>query len=54
MFKPVRVVATFILLAAIGLIFVAAFVLDNDVRSSVHYFLYMFKLILCVCHRSYV
>ncbi|KAJ7929255.1 Got1/Sft2-like family-domain-containing protein [Mycena leptocephala] len=31
MFKPVRVVATFILLAAIGLIFVAAFVLDNDI-----------------------
>ncbi|KAG8886468.1 hypothetical protein FRB97_002979 [Tulasnella sp. 331] len=30
MFKPVRVVATLILLAAIGLIFVGAFIIKND------------------------
>ncbi|KAG9014994.1 hypothetical protein FRB94_007066 [Tulasnella sp. JGI-2019a] len=30
MFKPVRVVATLILIAAIGLIFVGAFVIKND------------------------
>jgi len=31
MFKPVRVVATFIFLASIGLVFVGAFVLNNGV-----------------------
>ncbi|TDL27273.1 SFT2-domain-containing protein [Rickenella mellea] len=31
MFKPVRVVATFLLLGSIGLIFVGAFVLDNGI-----------------------
>jgi len=30
MFKPVRVVATIVFLASIGLVFVGAFVLDND------------------------
>lgn len=32
MFKPVRVVASIIFLASIGLVFVAAFVLRNEVR----------------------
>ncbi|KAK0483209.1 Got1/Sft2-like family-domain-containing protein [Armillaria novae-zelandiae] len=31
MFKPVRVVATFIFLGSIVLVFIAAFVLDNDI-----------------------
>jgi len=31
MFKPVRVVATIVLLATIALVFVGAFVLDNDI-----------------------
>lgn len=31
MFKPVRVVATILFLASIGLIFVGAFVIRNDV-----------------------
>lgn len=37
MFKPVRVVASIIFLASIGLVFVAAFVLRNEVRV-VYYF----------------
>lgn len=32
MFKPVRIVATIVFLASIGLVFVGAFVLHNDVR----------------------
>lgn len=35
MFKPVRVVATIVLLAAIALVFVGAFVISNDVRISI-------------------
>lgn len=35
MFKPVRVVATIVFLASIGLVFVGAFVLKNDVRFRV-------------------
>ncbi|SJL04509.1 related to Vesicle transport protein SFT2B [Armillaria ostoyae] len=31
MFKPVRVIATFVFLASIVLVFIAAFVLDNDI-----------------------
>ncbi|KAF8078120.1 Got1/Sft2-like family-domain-containing protein [Lyophyllum atratum] len=31
MFKPIRVVATIVFLASIGLVFVAAFVLKNDI-----------------------
>ncbi|KAG7452848.1 SFT2-domain-containing protein [Guyanagaster necrorhizus] len=31
MFKPVRVVATFVFLGSIVLVFIAAFVLDNDI-----------------------
>ncbi|KAJ7445735.1 Got1/Sft2-like family-domain-containing protein [Mycena galericulata] len=31
MFKPVRVVATIVLIACIGLVFIGAFVLDNEI-----------------------
>lgn len=31
MFKPVRVVATIVFLASIGLVFVGAFVIGNDI-----------------------
>ena len=33
MFKPVRIVASIVFLASIGLVFVAAFVLHSDVRD---------------------
>lgn len=36
MFKPVRVVATIVLIASIGLVFVGAFVLRNGVRVVIH------------------
>jgi hypothetical protein len=42
MFKPVRVVATIIFLASIGLVFVAAFVIRQDVSASLP--LDLFKL----------
>lgn len=35
MFKPVRVVATIVFLASIGLIFVSAFVIKSDVRIHI-------------------
>lgn len=35
MFKPVRVVATVVLIASIGLVFVGAFVLRNGVRMVI-------------------
>jgi hypothetical protein len=37
MFKPVRLIATLVFLGSIGLVFVGAFVLGNEVRQS--YFL---------------
>lgn len=35
MFKPVRIVATIVFLGSIALVFVGAFVINNDVRLLV-------------------
>lgn len=40
MFAPVRVVATIVFLGSIGLVFVGAFVLGNDVRGPSSSFYY--------------
>ena len=36
MFKPVRIIATIVFLATIGLVFVGAFVIHNGVCTLVH------------------
>ena len=36
MFKPVRIVATLVFLASIVLVFIGAFVINSDVRGSLH------------------
>ena len=54
MFKPIRVVATIIFLASIGMVFVGAFVLTNEVRSLltahsfVHLIAFVVSQILCL------
>lgn len=56
MFAPVRVVATIVFLGSIGLVFVGAFVLGNDVSPHISsdplYFLaemlFFFSQVLCI------
>lgn len=51
MFKPVRIVATIVFLASVGLVFVGAFVLGNEVCAHVlglHYLAYLTSSRSCV------
>jgi hypothetical protein len=47
MFKPVRIVATVVFLAMIGLVFVGAFVIKIDVRSSITHNAALSGMLIC-------
>lgn len=55
MFKPVRIIATFVFLGSIALVFVGAFVIKNDVRifvSHASHVLIIHLQLLCISEQT--